>query len=373
MGVDVITIERSFEPPPTVASDDGHDPAGERLGRAQTRLLGRRRRGNGAAPRGQSAGGGRRVAGVDGHADRRRAASATSRDRSSSPYLKAPSRRLPRSRASSGLRVDGVKGKVPQNLQPIGRARVALYKPWTENIDEGWTRWLLDQYEFKYATTHRCRYPRAAICAAQFDAIILPNVVAGPARVRVIRPDAVPREYSGGLDRGRTSTRIKTFVRAGGTLICLGAVERPGDRARSSCRFAMSRARPTTGCSCPVRSCDSTSIPSQPLAYGMEPHTAAFFAFSSAFEGIAGARSGDGPCRRSRTRRRHARPSRATATRDLLLSGWLEGEEIIAGRAAVVQATVGTGHVVLLGFPVQHRGQSHATFRLLFNAIFSAR
>jgi hypothetical protein len=60
-------------------------------------------------------------------------------------------------------------------------------------------------------------------------------------------------------------------------------------------------------------------------------------------------------------------------SRDLLLSGWLEGEEIIAGRAAVVQATVGTGHVVLLGFPVQHRGQSHATFRLLFNAIFSAR
>ncbi len=60
-------------------------------------------------------------------------------------------------------------------------------------------------------------------------------------------------------------------------------------------------------------------------------------------------------------------------SRDLLLSGWLEGEDIIAGRAAVVQATVGTGHVVLLGFPVQHRGQSHATFRLLFNAIFSAR
>jgi len=51
---------------------------------------------------------------------------------------------------------------------------------------------------------------------------------------------------------------------------------------------------------------------------------------------------------------------------DLLLSGWLEGEELIAGRAAVVEAPVGPGRVVLLGFPVQHRGQSHATFRLLF-------
>ena len=103
----------------------------------------------------------------------------------------------------------------------------------------------------------------------------------------------------------------------------------------------------------------------------MEPHTAAFFAFSSAFEA----------CRRAARDGHGGDPSRQPACdtvahygeRDLLLSGWLEGEDVIAGRAAVVQATVGTGRVVLLGFPVQHRGQSHATFRLLFNAIFSAR
>jgi len=36
------------------------------------------------------------------------------------------------------------------------------------------------------------------------------------------------------------------------------------------------------------------------------------------------------------------------------------------------EAAIGTGRVILFGFPVQHRGQSQATFRLLFNAIFSA-
>jgi hypothetical protein len=56
-----------------------------------------------------------------------------------------------------------------------------------------------------------------------------------------------------------------------------------------------------------------------------------------------------------------------------LLSGWIEGEKVIAGRSAVVQATVGAGRIVLFGFRVQHRGQSHATFRLLFNALFDAR
>jgi len=55
--------------------------------------------------------------------------------------------------------------------------------------------------------------------------------------------------------------------------------------------------------------------------------------------------------------------------RDLLLSGWLLGEPVIAGRAAVVEAAVGKGRVVLLGFGTQHRAQPHGTFKLLFNAI----
>src|SRR5262245_41821803 len=68
------------------------------------------------------------------------------------PYLKSAETTVAAIARELGLRVDGVKGKAPQNLRPIARARVALYKPWTENIDEGWTRWLLDQYEFKYVT-----------------------------------------------------------------------------------------------------------------------------------------------------------------------------------------------------------------------------
>jgi hypothetical protein len=56
----------------------------------------------------------------------------------------------------------------------------------------------------------------------------------------------------------------------------------------------------------------------------------------------------------------------------ILLSGWLEGEEAIAGKAAVVEAKSGQGRAVLIGFRAQHRGQSMATFRLLFNAILTS-
>ena len=90
----------------------------------------------------------------------------------------------------------------------------------------------------------------------------------------------------------------------------------------------------------------------------MSRQTAAFFAFSSAFEATPDAAG-------IQTAARYA-------DKDLLVSGWLEGEEVIAGRSAVVSASVGAGRVVLLGFPVQHRAQSLATFRLLFNAIFTS-
>jgi glutamine amidotransferase-like uncharacterized protein len=61
------------------------------------------------------------------------------------------------------------------------------------------------------------------------------------------------------------------------------------------------------------------------------------------------------------------------AEQDLLVSGLLRGGEVLHAKPAVVSTPVGAGRVVLLGFRVQHRAQSLATFRLLFNAIFSAR
>jgi hypothetical protein len=60
------------------------------------------------------------------------------------------------------------------------------------------------------------------------------------------------------------------------------------------------------------------------------------------------------------------------AAKGLLLSGFLQGEQLIAGRSAVVETRAGAGRIVMIGFPAQYRGQSVATFRLIFNAILSA-
>jgi len=90
----------------------------------------------------------------------------------------------------------------------------------------------------------------------------------------------------------------------------------------------------------------------------MRPASSAFFAYSSAFE-LAGQGA-------------DATVTASYASTGLLQSGWIEGGEAISGRAAVVEARHGQGRVVLLGFRVQHRAQAYATFRLLFNALFTS-
>jgi hypothetical protein len=282
------------------------------------------------------------------------------------PYLKTLETPIAAVARDLGLRVDGAKGRLPAALRPIGLARIALYKPWTENIDEGWTRWLLDQYGFTYTSLTDADV-RAGNLRARFDAVIVPSGTS-ERLISGYPSNVVPAPYAGGLgDPGVEA--LRAFTRAGGTLICLGqssglAIDMFGLPIRDVTHDAGDRLF------VPGSVLRLDLDPARPLAYGMPAQTAAFFAFSAAFEAAPAAAGGG----------RGSDPSPAAGietiahygAKDLLISGWLEGEDVIAGRAAVVQAAVGSGRVILFGFPVQHRGQSHATFRLLFNAVFTA-
>ncbi len=170
--------------------------------------------------------------------------------------------------------------------------------------------------------------------------------------------EGLPVEYVGGLGESGIAA-LRSFVESGGTLICLDqSCALPIEELKLPIRD-VARAASADDFFCPGSLVALDLDPLQPDAYGMPPHTAAFFVSSSAYEvsqGAAGVQIGA-----------------QYGSHDLLISGWLEGERVIAGRPAVVDVKVGAGRVVLLGFPVQHRGQSNATFRLLFNAIFTSR
>jgi hypothetical protein len=174
--------------------------------------------------------------------------------------------------------------------------------------------------------------------------------------------DEVPAPYAGGLgDDGLRA--LDAFVRAGGTLICL---DQSGGLAIDLFKLPVKDVAQTAGSElvAPGTIVRLDVDRSDRLSYGLPAQTAGFFAQSAAYDvDVSNAASAGA---------RTAVTYGSKSTNDLLVSGLLRGGDVIQGRSAVVSVKVAAGRVVLLGFRVQHRGQSLATFRLLFNAIYTS-
>jgi len=95
------------------------------------------------------------------------------------------------------------------------------------------------------------------------------------------------------------------------------------------------------------------------VAYGMPEEAACFFANSPTFQ--------TWPSSKENT---EAKVIGKYPEENIVLSGWMHGEEYLKNKAAAVEVSLGKGKIILLGFRVQHRGQTVGTFKLLFNSLF---
>lgn len=258
--------------------------------------------------------------------------------------------------ADLGMRIGTAEGSAPAGALPIKAPRVGMYSPWTGgNMDEGWTRWVLEQYEFGLTTLHNAEF-RAGKLREKFDVIILPdqspNGIVNGANGPAIRP-----EYRGGIgDEGIAA--IREFIARGGTLVTLGAasdlaIERLGVPLKNL-KSGLSRDQHFAPGTILRIEVDTAN----PIGYGMKGQTTGFYNNSPFFSQVEGFAS-----QRLQVVARYPNS-------DVVASGWLRGEELMAGRAAVVTADMNPGRIVLFGLRPQHRAQTHATFPMLFNALY---
>jgi len=246
--------------------------------------------------------------------------------------------------------------------------RVALYRPWTANIDEGWTRWVLERFEVPYVTVTDSVI-KAGGLRDQLDVLIVPDMTLREAR-EGMSAARVPPPYAGGLG-AEGLAELGRFATGGGTLVLF---DRASEIATGALGAGVRRitppprtedenddeARTTAGAREPLYAPGSILRVlvdgSHLLAAGMRDTAAVYFTNSTTFEVPEGSAA--------RVIARY--PARAE---DVLLSGYLQGGAAIAGRAAAVEVPMGQGRAVLLGFRPQYRGQSYGTFKLLFNAL----
>jgi hypothetical protein len=249
----------------------------------------------------------------------------------------------------------------------MNKPRIGLFRPWSGAMDEGWTRWLLEQYGFEYVTLRPADFKSPL--TEKVDVVILADdarlpiegAAAGrggrggggaPPGGREIRP-----EYAARLSQADLAS-FEQFIRGGGTLVCLNTAS----------NFAIQQFKlPVTNAVRELRAdefflhgtiVEVTVDGSHPVMAGMPEKAAVFADNSPVFQ------TGDGFTGRVL--------ARYADSGSPLLSGFLIGEKHLSGKAAALEVPLDAGRVILLGFRPTWRGQPFGTFKVLFNAALSA-
>ena len=259
-----------------------------------------------------------------------------------------------------GVTFHALEGILEIEQSEIRRARIGMYQRyWGGNMDEGWTRLVLEQFGFPYQTLRDDEIKNTNL-KERIDVLILPDdstdMIIGDNAADRLRENPTPPEYRSGIGEEGVEA-IKEFVKGGGTLVTLN----------QACNFVIEKldlpvqnvveGKSAKEFYCPGSTLHANIDTNHRLTYGMPDETLIFF--------------WNGPTFR-------VKPSFSNEKceilvqypeRDILQSGWLVGEEQIAGTAGMISVGYGEGSVVLFGFRPQHRAQTHGTFKLFFNAL----
>ncbi|MCU1258344.1 MAG: peptidase carboxypeptidase [Bryobacterales bacterium] len=229
----------------------------------------------------------------------------------------------------------------------LNQPRIGLYKSFVPAMDEGWTRWILENFGFDYMSVKNADI-QAGNLRAKYDVIVFADQ----------HPDdltdgfekgSMPDEYTGGLGE-KGAAALKDFTKSGGTLLFFNhstayAIAQLGVPAKNVLDGVANKDFYSPGSLLNVK-VDTTS----PLTRGLPAEMTIWSEQSPAFTSD--------------------QPSVMNYTNDhVLASGWLLGEKLLNGKSALVDAKLGEGHVILFGLRPQYRAQSYQAFKLFFNAI----
>ncbi len=272
-----------------------------------------------------------------------------------------------------GLTFTGVTTKPPADALKLRRVRVGLWDCYGGSTPSGWTRWLLERYEFPFEVVY-ARALDAGNLSSKYDVLIFPDGAIPGRDGRGTDGDCLtgtnaPAEYhnrAGRVTAEKTIPQLKRFVEDGGTLLAIGRSTAIAEHFALPVRDALMEHLPDGTSKGLTRekyyvpgsllrvAVDNTT----PLAYGLEKEADVFFDNSPVF-------------RLDRDAAAHGVKAVAWfASETPLRSGWAWGQRYLDGGVAVIDAALGRGRVLLFGPEINFRAQSHGTFKFLFNGIY---
>jgi hypothetical protein len=242
-------------------------------------------------------------------------------------------------------------------LVAVNKPRIALFQPATGNADEGWTRWVLEDFGFEYTSLPAEEIQKGNL-RSRFDAIMFAEQSAGSLAngggERGGEEGGGGPAQSGGL--GETgAAALKQFASEGGTILFFNtATEYAIRQLGVNLKNVVPMGRQASQAFYSPGSLLNVKLEGKsPLAFGMPAEFTIWSQGSPAWD----VPDGSG-----------AQVVARYPQSGVLASGWLLGENVLAGKAALVDYPMGTGHIVLFGMKPQYRAQSWQTFKLIFNA-----
>jgi hypothetical protein len=267
---------------------------------------------------------------------------------------------------------------------PVKNPRIGLFQSWRANMDEGWTRYVLDDMGIPFKTLHnddiKGTKEKKADLRADFDVIVFTDENTNT--IKGVRPGAggpggpgggpggpgadffmarmfmqnVPPEYEGGIGQEGVDA-LKAFVEKGGTVVALNrAVDFAIGELSAPARNVL-QGLDQAKFFCPTSILKILVDNETPIGYGMPKEAAAMFVNSLALDTFSPPFDWD------------RKVVAAYPDDNVLMSGWLLGEEYLARKAAVVDTKYKDGRIILIGIRCQNRAQSHGTYKFLLNAL----
>jgi len=275
--------------------------------------------------------------------------------------------------AGAGVAFMPLDHDVSTASSPLTRPRIGLYhRYYGGNMDEGWTRLVLERFGFPYDSLMDDRIRRGRL-TRDYDVIILPEdnptIMKGPGAGEQLSGymaravEGTPPQYRSGFgDEGVEA--LEQFVRDGGTLMTFGeAGELAIDEFDLPVRNIVDGVPPEEFWA-PGSTLRVDVDTSHPLGFGMPSRAYALFRGGQVYQVVPTDHN-------ERVTRVITFPKAGEGSdqENILQSGWLLGEETISEKAALVEVEHGEGRVVLIGFRPQHRGQTWGTFQVVFNGV----
>jgi hypothetical protein len=269
----------------------------------------------------------------------------------------------------TGVPVHGLAEAPQGETLELGEVRIGLWDQYGGSMPSGWTRFILEQFEFDYEVVYPPDLDEGDL-RARFDVLIFPDGAipdedrgggwGQPDEDFVATIPAEYRERLGSVSVEATVPNILEFVRDGGVAITVGSSTSLATHAGLPVSNHLVDESGTpydrTEYFTPGSVHDIALEHRTPLTHGLDERAYVLHSHSPVFDVAPGA---EGVTVLGRYD--SARP---------LASGWAWGQEKLEGGAALLEADLGEGKMFLFGPKITFRGQSHGTFPLLFNAIY---